>query len=95
MKRLPENLRKNGFSYTLVLRGKRSCIYRQEVTVNMHYYEAFVIKVKPAKEIFGKSLPEREVFPANEDFGESAWSCRTLKRAKIRFIELEGGKESE
>ncbi len=89
MKRLPPELHKNGFKYTLVLRGQGSCIYKQHVTANIKRFEIFIIKTKPTKEIFGKQYPVREVFPANEDFGSTAWSCFTLDNAMNRFNKLE------
>lgn len=91
MKTLPIELTKNGFTYTLVLRGERSCIYKQHVTPNISYYEVFVIKTRPAKVIFGKKIPEREVFPADEDFSYSAWSFGSYEKALQRFNELEEG----
>jgi hypothetical protein len=33
-------------------------------------WEAILIKVAPARRIFGKDYPEREVYPSNEDFGQ-------------------------
>lgn len=86
---LSKKIRKNGFDYVQVLRGKRSCIYEQKVTSKISYYEVFLIVVKPEKIIFGKILPDREVFPKNEDFGLAAWSYRTLMMAKKKFDELE------
>jgi hypothetical protein len=37
-------------------------------------WEAILIKVAPARRIFGKDYPEREVYPGNEDFGRYALS---------------------
>ena len=89
MNKLPDKLRKNGFTYTLVLRKRRSCIYEQEVTENLSYFEVFTIKIKPVMMFKGKIIPEREVFPSNADFGKTAWSCRTLEDAMKRFIKME------
>ena len=89
MKILPLKLRKNGFDYSQVLRGRRSCIYRQAVTPEINYFEVFIIISKPKRDIFGKTIPAKEVFPCNENFGDTAWSCRTYNRAKQRFDELE------
>jgi hypothetical protein len=92
IKYLPHFLHKNRFLYTLVSRGQRSCIYMQHVSAKTKCFEVFLIKTRPAKELFGKKYPAREVFPANEDFGYTAWSCNTLDRAKMRFINLENVK---
>jgi len=95
MKRLEENIRKNGFDYTLVKRGQRSCIYKQKVTESVSYYEVFLIKVKKKRTVKGKILPAREVFPHDEAFGYWAWSIRDYSRALKRFHELENLAESK
>ena len=88
---LPLNLRKNGFAYTQLLRGRKSAIYRQEVTPEVSYFEVFLIRSKPERSILGKIIPAKEVFPADEDFGSTAWSCRTYENALKRFNDLETG----
>ena len=55
-----------------------------------------IIRIEPAKpayQIAGKSrqpLPEREVYPGNEDFGVSGWyfpkSCRADAEAKFEEL---------
>jgi len=93
MKTLPQKLRYNRFNYTLVLRGQRSCIYEQEVTPDLKYYEVFRIKIRKEKTIKIKGIEKKieagEKWPRDEDFGVWAWTCRTLERAKERFNELE------
>ena len=32
-------------------------------------YEVFDVKVRKAREVFGKPYPTMEIFPSNEDFG--------------------------
>ena len=85
MKSLPHKLRKNGFDYTLVQREGKCYIYRQTVTEKTHYYEVFQVQVRPEQTFKGKFYPEHEVFPADSNFGRSAWSYYSLKRAKERF----------
>lgn len=89
MKPLPLNLRKNGFNYTQVLRGKRSCIYMQRYSEKTKQYEVFLIKERQARELWGKILPASEIFPNNEAFGRWAWAYNTFDRAKEKFDELE------
>ena len=89
MRTLPRYFKKKGITYTQVLRGKRSCVYRQEVNPEIAFFEVFIIKIKPQKIIFGKQIPEREVYPNDEDFGNCAWSFRSLKKARSKFNELE------
>lgn len=93
MKTLPVKKRHNGFDYTLVRRDKRSCIYEQEVTPEIKYYEVFRIKVRKERIIKFKGVEKKieagEMWPGDEAFGKWAWTCRTLERAMDRFNDLE------
>jgi hypothetical protein len=89
MKRLPKHMRKNGYNYTLILRGRRSCIYEQRVSESVRRYEVFLIKVRSERYTKGKFLPQTEFFPHNEAFGVWAWTCITLEAARKRFSKLE------
>ncbi|MCD4737450.1 MAG: hypothetical protein K8R53_15510 [Bacteroidales bacterium] len=82
-------IHKNGFEYSLILRGKRSCIYKQRVGENCHYYEVFILKIKPERIVNGKILIANEAFPHNEAFGEWAWSYRNYEKALEKFFHLE------
>jgi len=88
---LKPTVRKNGFTYTQVCRGARSCVYAQHVTPIVTYYEVFLIKVSQECYIDGKLIETRERFPGNEDFGLTAWTYRSLKEAEEKFEKLEGG----
>ncbi len=88
MNTLPLVLRKNGFTYTQVLRTDRTCIYEQPIAENLKYYEVFTVRISPERFFKGKLFPESEVFPGNEDFGKTAWSCRSYEDALTRFNDL-------
>lgn len=90
MKPLSLILKKNGFTYTQVLRTGEVFIYRQQVLEDLNYFEVFTVKVKPQTLFKGKLIPEREVFPYDEDFGKTAWSCRTFEEAEVIFKKLVG-----
>ncbi len=89
MKTLQPKMRKNGFDYNLVYRGKKSCIYEQKVTENLSYYEVFSIKIKPESKINGKIVEAREWFPHNEAFGKWAWTYKSFGRAVYKLNQLE------
>lgn len=89
MKTLPEKLRKNGFDYELVQRDANRAIYKQHVSENCHYWEVFRIRKRKESIFKGKQIPEREIFPSDEDFGYTAWTCMTLERAMERYNLLE------
>ena len=88
---LPEKIKRKGFTYELEKRGNKALMYRQidDEDGILVAYEVFKIKVDPPKIVFGIPLNEREVFPANEDFGKWAWACRDKDRAERRFQGLE------
>lgn len=97
MQLLKENLRKNGFDYKLVKKGEKAYIYEQwddeeKFTVA---YEVFKIKIEKEKLVFGDLMPEREIFPGNEDFGTWAWTYPSLEKAEERFQQVESGQIDE
>lgn len=97
MELLPEIIRRKGFFYNLEKRGTKALIYKQTDAEDGYIaaYEVFKIKVDKPKVVFGIQLNEREIFPANEDFGKWAWSCPTLERAEKKFQFLENQMDEE
>ena len=97
MELLPETIRRKGFFYNLEKRGTKALIYKQTDSEDGYVasYEVFKIKVDQPKVVFGIQLNEREIFPANEDFGKWAWTCPNLERALKKFEFLESGVEEE
>ena len=93
MELLPERIRRKGFFYDFVKRGEKAMIYKQTDVEDdfIVAYEVFKVKVDQPKVVFGIQLNEREIFPANEDFGKWAWSCPSLERALKKFEFLESG----
>ncbi|MEI6174280.1 MAG: hypothetical protein WCR01_11055 [Bacteroidota bacterium] len=88
MTALPDIIRKNGFTYTQVCRDEKKAIYRQDVPPDLTYFEVFKIKIGKERTFKGKTLPHREMFPGNEAFGDTAWSCKTLETAMERYNQL-------
>ena len=94
---LPKKIKRKGFIYELEKRGTKALMYRQidDEDNILVAYEVFKIKVDPPKVVFGIELNEREVFPANEDFGKWAWACTMKEKADIRFQEIENSMGEE
>ncbi len=92
MKPLPHIMRKNGFTYTQVRRGVKSCIYVQGVSENTACYEVFLIKITLGHQFKGKIIEAHERFPHNEAFGKWAWTFKSYEGALERFNELEADK---
>jgi hypothetical protein len=88
MKKLSEVIEIKGLGFpvkaTLIKRTKTKALYKR----SDGYHEVFRIKVKPDRLVFGKSYPEEEVYPGNEDFGFSAWCCFNLENAERRYKNL-------
>ena len=89
MKKLDETLSISGtgirgLTATLVLRTKNKAMYKR----TDGYYEVFLIRTSKAGEVFGKELPDREVYPGNEDFGRTAWCIDDEKRAMMKYESL-------
>ena len=89
MRILPVKLKKNGFFYSQILRGKRSFIYRQQVSKGLYYFEVFRLIKCPHRNFKGVILEAHERFPCNEDFGKTAWSFGKLEDARLKFDVLE------
>lgn len=87
---LPLYLSKNGFPYTQICRGARSCIYEQRVGQKLIAFEVFIIQTRSERSILGKIIQAKEKFPSNEDFGKTAWTLWTLEQSMKKFSELEG-----
>jgi hypothetical protein len=92
MEVLNKTIRKNGFTYEMVKRTDDVAIYAQYIEDEIIAYEVFIIeKVKEStKTIQGRQVTFRggEKFPGNEDFGYTAYTCRTLEKAEKRMIEF-------
>jgi len=86
---LAKKKRKNGFDYTQVLRGSRSCIFEQRLWGILIAYEVFIIRISPKRKILGKWIKEKELFPCNEAFGYTAWTYWTHEQAFVKYRKLE------
>lgn len=86
---LSSNLTLNGFAYTMILQEGRKYLYRQTVTPGIEYFEVFIANIGEELTIQGRFYPRRHLFPRNEDFGFTAWSCRTYSQAKEIFNKLQ------
>ena len=67
---------------TLVKRTDKKAIYKRWDDV----WEVFRIKVASPTEIYGRTYPEREVYPGNEDFGATAW-CFSSEESAMRMYD--------
>lgn len=73
-----------GITVTQLKRIGKLCLYQRDDEV----YEVFYVKTRPAESVFGKDYPEREQYPNNEDFGQTAWCFKTKEMAERKFNTL-------
>lgn len=95
MEKLNEKIKYKGFIYNKVKRNNFKAIYSQHniddcgnEILEPIGYEVFRISVLKEGELFGIYYPEREKFPADRDFGVTAWSYRTLASAEKKYEEI-------
>lgn len=74
MQKLPPIFKKYGFTFQQSRRTQHAAIYAQIYEEKVICYEVVRIKVAPKKEVFGKVLPLREVYPSSEQWGANAWT---------------------
>lgn len=67
-----------------IKRVNNICLYQRTDDI----YEVFIPKILPAGDVFGKSYPERESYPSNEDFGRTAWCYKNIEQAEKKFNKL-------
>ena len=86
---LDKEIRKNGYTYTLVKKNEHAFMYKQHM-INPEYdnYEVFERRLRKPMKSFGKDYEEAERFPHNEAFGVWAWSICGYNRALDRFHQL-------
>lgn len=91
MRKLDSSVRKNGYTYNLIERNDFKAIYSQHLECGkLIGHEVFKIQIGKETELFGKTIPLREKFPSDNDFGVTAWSVGVdLSRALDRYNKLE------
>lgn len=85
MQKLEDSYTSHGRVFKLVKREETKAMFKSDDGV----VEVFKIKILPAAEIYGRSYPERESSPSDEDFGKIAWCYSSdYKAAEIRYQSL-------
>lgn len=75
MRTLETEIRYQGRTLKQTKREGRVALYELYGAGGVLYgYEVIIVKIHPAESIRGHEYPEREGYPANEDWGTLAWS---------------------
>ena len=69
----------------LISRKGNICMYER----SDHVYEVFKVHIR-GETVFpsGTKTPRMEIYPGNDDFGNTAWCCGNRERAETRYNEL-------
>ena len=95
---IPDTFKKNGYSYRLLRRSERVCIYEQwQGSGRLAAYEVMIIRIDRARKCRGRNFPETERLGSNEDWGKYGWTfsvgmhgpAGALDLAVRRFDELQ------
>ena len=91
---------KNDSIYRLVERSSKVAFYEQWMTnwkgeLFLAANEVFKIKMQRERTFNGRYFPRKEKYPANEDFGKTAFTFPNLDTAYLRYLELINKYESD
>ena len=84
MKKLEKEFKFRNNTYVQLEEGNNYYLYgvwnlKDEAIGKPSYYEIFKKKVAKAVILKGIDYPTREVYPNDDDFGSTAWCCRTIE----------------
>lgn len=91
MQKLQETFRNGGFDLRQLKREDDVILLEKTKMAILPSYEVAIIQIQPADTFpSGKSYPEREVMPSNEDWGALAWSFSDKETAEQSFAKVVG-----
>lgn len=92
MRELPVDFNWGGFQHHRVAREGMVAMYRRRrIGGEAEHYEVIRIVVRPATEIAGKVIGEREGYPRSEEWGTRGWTYGDSEDAWEKFRELLAG----
>jgi len=93
MRKLEEQLYKNGYKYVLLKRNDSAAMYGQYHLDNLdtpRMYEVFRVQITKESTLpNGEISPEKETFPSNSVFGKWAWTYPNINDAEAKYSEIE------
>lgn len=92
MKQLPIILTRKAVYYSQVKRSKRAALYalRYGPAGRIIGYDVFKVVCIGESVFRGKTMPPYEKFPADIDYGSTAFSYSTLEAACKKYNEIQG-----
>lgn len=89
MRKLETEFKKDGFNYRQIWREGLFAIFEQTKNEVRYAYEAIRIQERPAGEIMGNWVEERESMPPSASWGVWGFTCKTLESAHKRIKEMQ------
>jgi len=87
MKMLEVDIQSEGYTYNLIKRSKKACLYEQWLGLNISGHLVFEIKISP--ETINNSGLTEELFPDVKAINKWAWIYKRLLPAIKKFDELD------
>lgn len=94
-KPLPEIFRKSGMDYQLLHRTERTALYLQTQEGRFSSYEVHRVQRHNGRSIAGQPIEPAEFLASDEQFGQMAWTLKTLPAAMNKFSEQEARPATE
>ena len=91
MKTIEPSLSASGYKLTQIHRNGSWAVYEQTKAARVYSYELVKIICRPAETAFGKSYPEREVYPSSEQWGTHGFTVMDRHEAIARCDKLASG----
>lgn len=101
MEILETTIRKSGYIFGQVWREDEYAIYKQTCrdTFQVHAFEAFRIRRTEAKTVIianeSIQFQAKEHYPRDEDFGITAFSCKSFEQAMEKILQLKFKEDEE
>lgn len=90
-RQLPMEYKHSGMTFVQQKRCEKAAIYKEK---SDDIWEVFKIKIRKATKIKDQEIPEREVVPGDDAFGDWAWSYSNKDQAKDKYGKLCDGPKS-
>ena len=90
MVKLPEVLKRNGYTLKLITRSSQKAIYAQMDGDHCLAYEVIKIRVhkKAFNRYFNRIEPERESYPNSSSWGDLGWTLKNWEDALMKYNQL-------
>jgi hypothetical protein len=82
---------RSGFDHQLIERRGPFCLVKRSSAAGKRshsHYEVVRLSIRGPDQLFGRFVPERECYPASEEWGRHGFTFYDLAKARERFEQL-------